>query len=141
MKEIRKAVLEQLLHRARQSEVDDLSGYFASGDCRRLCARTDGGAALCAAAATAPAADWEHEKQVSQEAAAMAAAVCATASLTVAARRRRRSSEDGRATDVAKFRQSGLEMMVVEGAPSLSPWLLLLRVSTVELYGFISTHI
>jgi hypothetical protein len=29
-------------------------------------------------------------------------------------------------------------MMVVEGAPSLSPCLLLLRVSTVELYGFIS---
>ena len=108
------------------------------------CARTDGGAALCAAAATAPAADWEHEKQVSQEAAAAAAGDRATASLTVAARRRRRrrrSSEDGRATDVAKFRQSGLEMMVVEGAPSLSPWLLLLRVSTVELYGFISTHI
>ena len=58
-----------------------------------------------------------------------------------ARRRRRRSSEDGRATDVAKFRQSGLEMMVVEGAPSLSPWLLLLRVSTVELYGFISAHV
>ena len=57
-----------------------------------------------------------------------------------ARRRRRRSSEDGRATDVAKFRQSGLEMMVVEGAPSLSPWLLLLRVSTVELFGFIFTH-
>ena len=87
-----------------------------------------------------PAADWEHEKQVSQEAATAAAADRAIASLTVAARRRR-SSEDGRATDVAKFRQSGLEMMVVEGAPSLSPWLLLLRVSTVELYGFISTHI
>ena len=33
-----------------------------------------GGAALCAAAAIAPAADWEHEKQVSQEAAAAAAA-------------------------------------------------------------------
>ena len=137
MKEIRKAVLEQLLHRARQSEVDDLSGYFASGDCRRLCAHGwRGGAALCAAAATAPAADCEHEKQVSQEAAAAAAGDRATASLTVAARRRRRSSEDGRATDVAKFRQSGLEMMVVEGAPSLSPWLLL-RVSTVELYAFI----
>ena len=139
MKEIRKAVLGQLLHKARLSEVDDLSGYFASGDCRRRaggCA--DGwrrGAALCAPAATAPAADWEHEKQVSQEAAA--AADRATASLTVAARRQRRSSEDGRATDVAKFRQSGLEMMVVEGAPSLSPWLLLLRVSTVELYAFV----
>ena len=100
-----------------------------------------GGAALCAAAAIAPAADWEHEKQVSQEAAAAAAADRAIASLTVAARRRRRSSEDGRATDVAKFRQTGLEMMVVEGAPSLSPWLLLLRVSTVELYGFISARV
>ena len=33
-----------------------------------------GGAALCAAAAIAPAADWEHEKQVSQETAAVAAA-------------------------------------------------------------------
>ena len=77
MKEIRKAVLGQLLHRARQSEVDDLSGYFASGDCRRLCARGVCGAALCAAAATAPAADWEHEKQVSQEAAAVAAVAAA----------------------------------------------------------------
>ena len=47
-------------------------------------------------------------------------------------------SEDGH---VAKFHQLGLEMMVVEGAPSLSPWLLLLRVSTVELYGFISSFI
>ena len=72
MKEIRKAVLGQLLHKARQSEVDDLSGYFASGDCRRLCARRP--AALCAPAAIAPAADWEHEKQVSQEAAGAAAA-------------------------------------------------------------------
>ena len=31
-------------------------------------------------------------------------------------------------------------MMVVEGAPSLSPWLLLLKVSTIELCGFIFTH-
>ena len=29
----------------------------------------------------------------------------------------------------------------MEGALSLSPWLLLLRVSTVELYGFISAHV
>jgi hypothetical protein len=114
---------------------------IAGGYARGCGARMDGGAAHCAAAATAPAADWEHEKQVSQEAAAAAATDRATASLTVAARRRRRSSEDGRATDVAKFRQSGLEMMVVEGAPSLSPWLLLVRVSTVELYDFVSTHI
>ena len=78
MKEIRKAVLGQLLHKARQSEVDDLSGYFASGDCRRLCARA--APARMAARRFAqqppqpPAADWEHEKQVSQEAAAAAAA-------------------------------------------------------------------
>ena len=131
MKEIRKAVLG--LDSLRSMTCLGISRVVIAGGC----ARTDGGAALCAAAATAPAADWEHEKQVSQEAAAAAAGDRATASLTVAARRRRRSSEDGRATDVAKFRQSGLEMMVVEGAPSLSPWLLLLRVSTVELYAFI----
>ena len=51
MKEIRKAVLGQLLHKARQSEVDDLSGYFASGDCRQQCggiAATDDGAVAVA---------------------------------------------------------------------------------------------